>query len=155
MRRIAEGLSGLAVSGFLTEEMRAGGRRRGFRLVAFDGARATMADVDLQSPHRVGRYRVDVRAIDEFAARVLAPELANIFLVDEIGKMECFSPRFVDAMTALLDASHPVVATIAARGGGFIAEVKQRPDVELWEVTHASRDHVPSRALRWLTETSS
>ncbi|MBI2218916.1 MAG: hypothetical protein HYU51_16645 [Candidatus Rokubacteria bacterium] len=48
--------------------------------------------------------------------------------VDEIGKMECLSRAFVEAVRALLDTAMPVVATVAARGGGFIEEVKRRRD---------------------------
>jgi nucleoside-triphosphatase len=80
-----------------------------------------MAHVDLPGPPRVGRYGVDVAAIDAVVDEVLAPRAGvDLHLVDEIGKMECLSPRFVRAMRALLDSGAPVVATIALRGG-FIA----------------------------------
>ncbi|MBZ0170494.1 NTPase [Candidatus Methylomirabilis lanthanidiphila] len=50
----------------------------------------------------------------------------------------------------LLTSPCLVVATIALRGGGFIAEVKQRTDVEQWEVTLKNREELPERALAWL-----
>ena len=49
----------------------------------------------------------------------------------------------------------PVVATIGARGGGFIAEVKCMPACELWQVTHTNRDHLHARILTWLAERTS
>ena len=73
-----------------------------------------------------------------------------LYLVDEIGKMECLSPGFVDATRALLDAGVPLVATVGQRGGGFIAEAKRRPDVTLWEVTRANRDALPARVGEWI-----
>jgi len=76
----------------------------------------------------------------------------DVYLVDEIGKMECLSPGCVAAMRTLLDAGRPVVATIGERGGGFIAEVKRRPDVALWRLTHDNRDAVPARILTWLRD---
>ena len=63
----------------------------------------------------------------------------EVYLVDEIGKMECFSERFCTAMTTLLDAGRPVIATIARHGGGFISEVKRRRDIELWAATRDNR----------------
>ncbi len=42
----------------------------------------------------------------------------DLFVVDEIGKMECFSNAFVQAATRLLDSSVPVLATITAKRGG-------------------------------------
>ena len=81
------------------------------------------------------------------------PSSAGIYeRLDEIGKMECLSPGFVAAMRALLDAGRPVVATIGERGGGFIAEVKRRPDVALWRLTRDNRDAVPARILTWLRD---
>jgi nucleoside-triphosphatase len=70
--------------------------------------------------------------------------------VDEIGKMECLSPAFVDATRGLLDAGVPLVATVGQRGGGFIAEVKRRRDVTLWEITRANRDAMPARVQAWI-----
>jgi nucleoside-triphosphatase len=151
LRRLADALVPARTRGFITAEIRVRGERRGFRIETLDGNAAVLARTDLDSPQRVGRYGVDVAALDAIvdAALSLDPH-AGIYLVDEIGKMECLSRRFVSAMTALLDAGVPLVATVAARGGGFIEAVKRRPDVELWTVTRASRDEMPRRALAWL-----
>lgn len=72
--------------------------------------------------------------------------------MDEIGKMECASPRFVAGMRVLLDGRTPVVATAGQRGGGLIAEVKARSDVALWEVTRANRGAMPARVRAWIEE---
>lgn len=140
--RLAERLRDRPVRGFVTEEVREGGRRRGFAIRALDTGRVdTLADVDVRSPHRVGRYGVDVDALDRMVGETLVePPDGAVVLVDEIGKMECFSTRFVEAVRALLDAGHPLVATVATKGRGFIAEVKERSDVARIEVTRDSRD---------------
>lgn len=109
---MARDLADRSLAGFYTEEMRARGARRGFRLVAFDGAKAVIAHVDFPKTHRVGKYGVDVAAIDAAVEAALAPRAgAAIYLVDEIGRMECLSERFVVRMRDLLDSRHPVVAT--------------------------------------------
>ncbi len=77
-------------------------------------------------------------------------EAADIYLVDEIGKMECFSARFCAAVRALLDSGKPLVATVALRGSGFIAEVKNRTDVELFEATKENRNEMPARIVERL-----
>jgi len=110
-----------------------------------------MAHVNLPGRERVGRYGVDVAAIDAVAESALALDPAvDVYLVDEIGKMECFSPRFVASMRALLDSDKRVVATVARRGEGFIAEVKRRRDVELWEVQAQNRDALVNRIVGWI-----
>jgi nucleoside-triphosphatase len=151
IRKIAVALSTQRLGGFYTEEIRRHGQRQGFRLVTFAGREAVIAHLDFSHAERVSKYGVDVAAIDTVVEEALAVEKSiDIYLVDEIGKMECLSGRFVAAMQVLLDAEKPVVATIAQKGGGFISEVKQRRDSELWKLTRTNRDSLPEKALTWL-----
>jgi len=154
IRAVTSGLAGARLGGFFTQEMRSRGVRGGFELVTFDGRRAVMAHVDRRGDPRVGKYGVDTGVLEITARTALAVDRGiDVYLVDEIGKMECLSPGFVAAMRALLNAGRPVVATIGERGGGFIAEVKRRADAEMWPLTRANRDDVPARVLKWLDAT--
>jgi nucleoside-triphosphatase len=150
LRRVAAALGERRLGGFTTEEVRERGQRVGFRIAPHRGAARLMAHVDF-GPPRVGRYGVDVAAIDAVAEATLALDPAvPIYLVDEIGKMECLSARFVARMRALLDSDRPIVASVARRGAGFIEEVKGRADVELWEISPQNRDALVERILAWL-----
>jgi len=150
VRRLAERLP-LRLGGFYTEEIREAGQRQGFRAITFDNRALVIAHVNARGPARVGRYGVDVAAIDRLAESTLkGGGDTELYIVDEIGKMECLSARFVAATGALLDGARPVVATVGERGGGFIAAVKQRPDVAVWEVTRANRDELPARVIAWI-----
>jgi nucleoside-triphosphatase len=64
----------------------------------------------------------------------------DFFVVDEIGKMECYSRRFVDLVQELLGRRSPVLASVAMTGRGLIQEVKQRRDAELISVSTRNRD---------------
>jgi nucleoside-triphosphatase len=152
IRAAALKLAGAHLVGFYTEEIRAARERRGFRLVTFGGEEAIIADVDLPPP-RVSKYGVDVALLDRLATTLRkSNDKSAIYLVDEIGKMECLSRAFVAAMRHLIDSGVPLVATVAVRGGGFIEEVKRRPDVELWTVTTATREALPDRIVAWIEE---
>jgi nucleoside-triphosphatase len=152
--RVATLLETSQLRGFYTEEIREDGERRGFRLLGFQGQERVIAHTGFPKSHRIGKYGVDVAAMDE-AAALLAPDAAaKAYLVDEIGKMECLSERFVAAMRVLLAGRTPVIATVALRGAGFIAEAKSLPDALVWEVTRAVRDGLPARVESWLTEKS-
>ena len=147
--RLAAQLQGRAVGGFYTQEIRQAGGRLGFQAATFAGETVVMAHVDFRGRHRVGRYGVDVASFEQ----LVLPELAcehEIMVIDEIGKMECFSSRFVEAVESLLDGPKPVVATVAIHGGRFIAQVKARPDAEVWQVTRQDRDELPQRLARHL-----
>jgi nucleoside-triphosphatase len=153
IRRAAERLAGRQLGGFYTEEIRVSGQRQGFRFVGFDGSERVLAHVDIRGGPRVSKYGVDLAAVDAVADTLLAPRPdVVVYLVDEIGKMECLSPHFVEAMRRLLDSGAIVIATVAIKGGGFIAEVKRRSAVVLWEVTHANRDSMPERVTTWLAD---
>ena len=154
LRRAAERLRDQRLGGFFTEEIRRrGGERLGFRAVTLDGEAWDLARVDRAGPPRVGRYGVDLAVMDALAARLAPDARVDVWIVDEIGKMECLSRAFVTAMRALLDGRTPVVATIAQRGAGFIAEVKRRKDAELWTINRATRDELPGRIVEWVEAT--
>ncbi|UCD28205.1 MAG: NTPase [Planctomycetota bacterium] len=140
--RLVEYLSDRKVAGFYTEEIRRGGQRLGFRVETFAGESAVLAHVDIKSQQRVSRYGVDVAAFEKLILLELSRP-CDIIIIDEIGKMECFSHPFITAVLQLLDKSIPVVATIAVKGGGFISEVKDRDDVEIWQVNKVNRDELP------------
>lgn len=149
--RVASTLGPRRIGGFTTEEIREDRRRVGFRIVPFRGKGRVMAHARFPGRERVGRYGVDVAAIDAVSEAALAPRPdVDLYLVDEIGKMECLSPRFVASMRALLGSGRPVVATIAERGGGFIREVKDRDDVTVWPVTVRNRDALAERIVEWI-----
>jgi len=150
IRKVAAALSGRRIGGFYTREIRAGRERRGFQLVTFDGREWIMAHVDVGGPARVGKYGVDVAAVEAAATSALATDRAELYLVDEIGRMECLSPGFVAAMRQLLGSPVMVVATVALHGDGLISEVKQQADAEVWTVTRANRDDLPARVLGWV-----
>ena len=153
IRAVAADLGDRRIRGFVTDEIRIKGHRAGFRLDTFDGQRAVLAHIDIRSPHRVGKYGVDIKALDHLVDAALRPDdQIDVYLIDEIGRMECFSQRFMHALSKLLDSACTVVATIHRNAPGFIQQIKERPDIELWEVTHRNRDDLCRSILAWLEQ---
>jgi nucleoside-triphosphatase len=150
LRRAAEELSDLEIRGFLTDEIREGGRRAGFRIETFDGRAAVLAHVRIRSPHRVSKYGVDLAALDRVVAEQFSQKNAGLVFIDEIGKMECLSRRFVEAVEPLIASARVFVATVALRGEGLIEEIKRRPDALLWRISRANRDEMPAKVAEWV-----
>src|ERR671924_596149 len=114
IKNIAEWFKGKRLGGFYTEEIREHGERHGFRLVTFDGQERVIAHVDFPRTHCVGKYGVDVAVLDEVVGPALVlDDAVTVYLVDEIGKMECLSVRFIAAMRALLKSPMTLVAAVA------------------------------------------
>jgi nucleoside-triphosphatase len=146
--RLIESLraDGLAVTGFVTRELRgAGGRRVGFELETVDGQRGLLAHVDIRGGPRVGRYGVALDDLERLAVPLLhgAPE-RSIVVVDELGKMELASARFRDAVAGVLARPLPLVATVHAFAHPFTDALKRDPAVTVLPVTRANRDALPA-----------
>ncbi len=153
IKALAETL-GQRAGGFYTEEIRGPGGRKGFRLTTLEGHQAVMAHVDLrgQGRPRVGRYGVDVKAIERVGVDALrrAMQAGQIVIVDEIGKMELFCGPFKDSVLQAIGGPCAVVATVMAKPNPWVDSLKAMPGVSTWEVTPKNRKQMPARVRRWL-----
>ena len=115
VRRAAQALGGLRLAGFYTQEVRERGRRVGFAIVGLSGQRCLLAHVDWHSQLRVGRYGVEPARLEPIIQAELgqSPGEVDVYVIDEIGKMECLCPPFVEAVRGVLDGPAPVLATVA------------------------------------------
>ena len=137
MKIIAE-LNSTSAAGFYTEEIRENNTRKGFRWKRLDGASGILAHVDIKSRFKVSKYGVDIAGFEKDVIPVLNVEQTGIelFVIDEIGKMECFSKKFVDVVRRLLTSDKSVLASVARKGSGLISEVKNYPNTQLFNLTH-------------------
>jgi nucleoside-triphosphatase len=148
-KRLAKELGHLQPVGFYTQEIREQGVRKGFGLTSFDGQKGLLAHVDLSSDFRVGRYGVDVGGFEVFVRRIpFSDKASKLMMIDEIGKMECFSRVFQKLILDSLDSEKTFIATIALRGTGPIAKIKKRADIRLLEISRQNQDTIFSRVLR-------
>ncbi len=143
IQRTVERLSAGA-RGFYTRELREASRRVGFSIITLDGKEGILAHVDATGRHRVGRYVVNLQDIEGLAVLAMTPRSPDeLVVIDEVGKMECFSEAFRKAVVTVLDSPNRVLGTIAAKGNAFIESVKQRKDVTVVMVTPSNRDRLP------------
>jgi nucleoside-triphosphatase len=142
--RLIDLLRTIRLAGLYTEELRGRAGRTGFRIVTLDGRTARLATAGGSGGPRVGRYRVHLDALESVCDALEPGPGIDAVVVDEIGKMECLSPAFVAAARRALTSPVAVVGTVALAGGGFIAEAKRLPGVELIALSRENRDRVPA-----------
>jgi len=148
IKQLADSLATHQPDGFFTQEIRKNGIRKGFELVTFDGRRQVLSHVNIPGPHRVGRYGVDLAGFEKLLETLnLCHSSSRLVILDEIGKMECLSQRFIQEVEALLDSTQMVIATVALKGGGFPATVRNRPDCQVVTVTLSNRSTLSSTLL--------
>ena len=144
VRAVIEALEQPA-SGFYTRETRDDrGRRTGFELVTLEGQAVMLAGIRIQGTHRVGRYGVDLAALDRVGVPAIEAAVASgaIVVIDEIGKMELLSNAFQRAVISAIHRHRLIVGAIMQAPHPFADELKQQPDTVLFELTEANRDEV-------------
>ena len=161
--------------GFYTEEIQEQGRRTGFRLVTLEGATGILASVNISSPCCVGKYGVNLRDLEQVGVEALnravrqpgasllvideahqsqrdSSSTTDLIVIDEIGRMELFSPAFREAVERALDSPKLVLGTVMARSHPWVDAIKARSNVSLVEVTTLNRSTLPEQILRGLRQ---
>lgn len=72
-------------------------------------------------------------------------------MIDEMGGMECLNRIFIAVTEGAMEGPVSALATVAARGGGFITLVKKRPEVQLMAVAAENREQLPNLLSNLLT----
>ncbi len=140
IKRLTEELHGSQIDGFFTEELREEGERLGFWLSSLDGRQAVLAHRRMESPYRVGPYKVNVALLDDLAVGIIRRACARalILFVDEIGKMELCSQAFQQAIEEAIVRGPRLVATVGIQHLPFLEALKHRRDVELVPLSSSS-----------------
>jgi nucleoside-triphosphatase len=155
---------GFRVGGFVSREVRVRGIRIGFRIQDLSkGSEGWLAHVDHPQGPRIGKYRVNLKDLDQIGTAALEDALSNpeihLVAVDEVGPMELFSESFKDAVKRIIESPKPLIGTVHKRAQGpFVEDLRRSPKVEVLEVTYGNRDLIPDqvtiRVLSWLRRES-
>ncbi len=157
IRRVLDALN-VPAEGFFTAEIREGDERVGFAIEDLAGRRGVLARAtgpggrsrrgEAPAGPRVGRYRVDVAALDEVGVAAIERALrrerrVRLLVIDEIGKMEACSAQFREAVERALQAPHLViVGTVLQAPHPWIDRVKAHSAVSLVRLTASTREGV-------------
>ncbi len=151
IKQAIAGMTGKA-GGFYTEEIRSQGIRKGFRLVTLEGEEAILAHVKIQSRYQVGKYGVDVDALDRVGVVALQKAIrqCQLVVVDEIGRMELFSDSFRKTVLEVINSGKWLLGTIMFNSNKWADAIKRRPEVFLAPVTGANNQQVMAGLRQWL-----
>jgi len=146
-------------AGFYTKEIRENNVRKGFKWVSLDGTSGILAHVDIRGAFRVGKYGVDIAGFEKSVVPIMDNNLqppvnyksAQLIIIDEIGKMECMSERFINAVRTLFASEKCVLATVAQKGAGLISEVKNYPQTRLFNLNRSNQEKTVAEILQILS----
>jgi len=142
------------VGGFYTKELREGGERVGFEVITLiTGKRGILAHKNFDSKYRVGKYGVNVETFEKIMWEELNTALLNkvpLIVIDEIGRMELFSKKFMKIVEDVLKKDVKVLGVIQKRRNPFLDRIRNMKEVEILEVTRSNRDIIFKRIKEWL-----
>ena len=106
---------------------------------------------------KVGQYTVMLQDFETVAVKALSArslEKCQYVVIDEIGKMECFSTKFQSLVRKIFssDSTH-IIATVPVKFDtiNLVKELVNRDDVEIIHVTKDNRDDLKTGILAKLT----
>lgn len=93
----------------------------------------------------VGRYKVDIASFESLALPELQVEKdTDLFIIDEVGKMELFSSSFFPAVLKVLESNTPVLASIPIPKSGRdipgVARLRNHPEANIFTLNPSNRD---------------
>jgi len=143
-------LYGGRAGGVLAREVKVEGRRVGFELLDLSSKERGILAWEIGEGPRVGRYRVNMRDLEEIGARAVENALGcDLIVVDEVGPMELLSQRFVDAVLLAVSSQKPMLVVLK-QGSQHPLAKKIRESFSVITVTRANRDALPEKIAREL-----
>ncbi|MEM4720171.1 MAG: NTPase [Candidatus Bilamarchaeaceae archaeon] len=129
---------GKKVGGFLTPEQKEHGSREGFLVKDIDTGKSAVLAVLGGSGPKVGKYGVNIKDFEGIALLSMKKvDKYDVFVIDEIGKMEMKSKKFVEMLDKVFESKTPVIASI---GEDFLTAYAHQG--EIFVLTPTNREGV-------------
>ena len=153
IKRLVEHLD--SAGGFYTQEITRHNLREGFKIITLDGKEGILAKKGMPSPFHVGQYGVFTKDLEEIGVKAIEEAIStkDVIIIDEIAKMELFSPRFKEIVIKALDSPKPVLGVIQVSNHPFINQVRKRGDVKIYELTVHNRESIYKVVVSTITNT--
>jgi nucleoside-triphosphatase len=104
------------IYGFLTPEVKKSGNRIGFDIQdIFSKERMKFARIGISNTtNKLGKYGIFLEGLENIISNfeTIPFHVIDLFIVDEIGKMELFSKKFQDFITKIFASKLSIIATI-------------------------------------------
>ena len=150
--------NGYTLQGMITEPIVEKKKRVGFYVEDWQTKeKEVFAHIDFDSKEKVGKYGVDIGALEQVGVpaieKAIADEEVNIIIIDEIGKMEMISEKFCETVIEALDSDKPIMVTLHKKSRTpLLQDVRRRDDIRILEVTDVNKNLLPYKIQKILAE---
>lgn len=104
---------GNGAQGFITSEIKNGGKRIGFEVVTSNGEHALLAQTEMRTDFPVGRFFVTPDSMSDVFKSIEDPSSANLLYIDEIGQMQLMSESFKTLLAGYIRSNKILLASVS------------------------------------------
>jgi nucleoside-triphosphatase len=146
------------VGGMITTSIIENGRRVGFKVIDWmNGEEEVFAHVDIESYYMVGRYKIDLKALERIGIpaiqRAIEDENVDVIIIDEVGRMELMSEKFRSIVREALECDKPILITLHKKSRDpLLQDIRKMDDVRILEITPVNRNLLPFKIGKILKE---
>ncbi len=144
----------LKCGGMITKEIRKIGRRVGFSVHdVLTGREGVLAHIHLERGPKLGRYRVNLRDLEEIGAAAIerALEECELVVVDEVGPMELHSERFIRAVERALESDKHLLVTVHRASNHHLAYRIRHETDRFFRLSTTKRDRITEEIIELLS----
>jgi nucleoside-triphosphatase len=139
--RLYRDLTPLFIRGFYKETIQEYQVQKGYRLATFDFKELILAHIHIVGPDRIGEFGLNIDGFNDLIKNLLTPDpKVELYLIDEIGQMECASQLFCQLILNIINSDIPLIATLASHNVLEILKIKDRKDIAILNMTYKNRD---------------
>lgn len=156
LRRVIEMLEqeSKIIGGMLTEPIIENNDRAGFKVIDWiTKDEGILAHVKIDSKVVVGKYGIDLDILEKIGVVAIerAVEEAELIIIDEVGKMEVESVRFIEIVRKAMETEKPLILTLHKKSRNpLLQDIRRRDDVRILEVTPINRNLLPYKIIKLL-----
>ena len=148
----------LKCGGMITKEIRKIGRRVGFSIHdLLTGKEGVLAHIHLEKGPKLGRYRVNLRDLEEIGAAAIERALVEceLVVIDEVGPMELRSQRFIRAVERALESEKHLLVTVHRASNHHLAYRIRHETDRFFRLSVSKRDQIAEEIIALLSANSS
>ena len=139
--RLYRDLTPLFIRGFYKEAIQEYSVLKGYRLATFDFQELILAHIHIVGPDRFEEFGLNIDGFNDLIENQLTPDpKVELYLIDEIGTMECTSEHFRQLARKIINSDIPLIATLASHDVLDILKIKERKDIAILNMTYKNRD---------------
>lgn len=158
LRKVVEMLEveGIKVGGMITDALKEKGKKVGFMVQdLLTKEEGVLAHIDSDSEVRFLEYGVNMDMLDNIGVKAIESsiDLADVIVIDEVGKLEVESQNFVEVVKDALEADKPLLLTLHKKSRNpLLQDIRRRDDVRILEVTPINKNILPYKIIPLIKE---